>query len=106
MKLIQAILPPDRLEAVQQALSAAEVYRMTVGEAQGLSLGEGALGEEDFAPEPVVVIEIAVNENFVKPTIQAIRDGGGGAEGGGKIFVTTLADVVRIRTGERGPEAI
>ncbi len=106
MKLIQAIIPPDRLEAVQAALSAAEVFRMTVGEAQGLSLGEGALSGEDFAPEPVVVIEIAVNENFVKPTIQAIREGSGGEDGAGKIFVMPLSDAVRIRTGERGPEAI
>ena len=105
MKLVTAVLAPERLDAVTAALAGVEVYRMTVTECQGVARA----GE---APERVgkLKLEIAVNENFVKPTLEAIESAGRLVDdetaGFGKIFVTELLDVVRIRTGERGPDAI
>ncbi len=105
VKLITAVLAPERLDAVTAALAGVEVYRMTVTECQGVLRG----GEN---PERAgkLKLEIAVNENFVRPTVEAIESAGrlaeGEASGFGKIFVTELLDVVRIRTGERGPDAI
>jgi len=105
VKLVTAVLAPDRLDAVAAALAEIEVYRMTVTDCRGVLRTE---------PKPELAtkvrLEIAVNENFVKPTIEAIQRAGELAEeqseGFGKIFVTELLDVVRIRTGERGPDAI
>ena len=101
MKLISAVLGPDKLDAIANALAEKEVFRMTVTECRGV-----------IRPGPApqiarkVRLEIAVNENFVKPTIEAIQTAGQLREeessGFGKIFVTELLDVVRIRTGERG----
>lgn len=105
MKLVTAVLAPERLDAVAAALGEAEVFRMTVTECRGVV--RGAQGP-DLAAK--VRLEIAVNENFVKPTVEAIQRAGrladDEASGFGKIFVTELLDVVRIRTGERGPDAI
>lgn len=105
MKLVTAVLAPERLDAVAAALAEAEVYRMTVTECRGVARGSG---QPELAAK--VRLEIAVNENFVKPTIEAIRRAGHleeeEASGFGKIFVTELLDVVRIRTGESGPDAI
>ena len=101
MKLVTAVIAPERLEAVASALAEAEVYRMTVTECRGVTQS----GMDDK-----VRLEIAVNENFVKPTVEAIETAGQldekEASGFGKIFVTELMDVVRIRTGESGPDAI
>ena len=105
MKLVTAVLAPERLDAVAAALGEAEVFRMTVTECRGVTRGPG--GPELAAK---VRLEVAVNETFVKPTIEAINRAGQltaeEASGFGKIFVTELLDVVRIRTGERGPDAI
>lgn len=108
-----AVLAPERLDAVVSALAAVEVYRMTVTECRGVVRGGGGPGAPGFpAPElsPKLKLEIAVNENFVAPTVDAIRRGGQESDEGGaafgKVFVTELLDVVRIRTGERGPDAI
>ncbi len=101
MKLVTAVLAPELLSAVAAALAEAEVYRMTVTECSGV------VGSE---PIPKVKLEVAVNENYVRPTIEAIEKAGQLAEeegsAFGKIFVTELLDVVRIRTGESGPDAI
>lgn len=106
MKLVTAILAPERLDEVAAALAEVEVYRMTVTECRGLI--PGGEGRPEVAAK--LRLEIAVNENFVKPTIEAIEKAGqlveNEAAGFGKIFVTELQDVVRIRTGERGPDAI
>jgi len=104
MKLIEAVIPPERLDAVKEALRAAEIHRMTVSEVQGLSLTKGEEGLEgsDYAPRLMLRIEIGVNEGFVRPTMQALLQ----EAQGGKVFVIPLHEVVRIRTGERGPEAI
>ena len=103
MKLVTAVLAPERLDAVAAALGEAEVYRMTVTECRGVTRDAGSI-------ETKLRLEVAVNENFVKPTIEAIQRAGqlSSEESAafGKIFVTELLDVLRIRTGERGPDAI
>ena len=115
MKLITAIVQPARLEAVKEALSKVEVFRLTVGDVKGLGRQKGHTEvyrghEYEVTLLPKVRLDIAVNEEFVEPTIEAIiRGGRSGPEGNigdGKIFVQPLEDVIRIRTGERGSEAI
>jgi len=109
VKLVTAVLAPERLDAVARALAEVEVYRMTVTECRGVAqVGTDSAAAPAMAPK--LRLEIAVNENFVRPTIEAIERAGQlsreDAAGFGKIFVTELLDVVRIRTGERGPDAI
>lgn len=115
MKLIIAVIQPSKLEAVKNALSDVEVYRLTVLDAQGFGRQKGhteVYRGHEFTVNLLrkVELQIAVNETFVEPTIDAIisaaRSGADGRIGDGKIFVLPLDDVVRIRTGERGPEAI
>ena len=115
MKLIIAIIQPSRLEAVKAALSEVEVFRLTIMDVQGFGRQKGHA--EVFRGHEVAVnllrkvqLHIAVNEEFVQPTIDAIIKGGrtgkAGEIGDGKIFVLPLEDCIRIRTGERGKEAI
>ncbi|MCE5266817.1 MAG: P-II family nitrogen regulator [Planctomycetaceae bacterium] len=115
MKLIIAIIQPHRLEAVKQALADVEVFRLTVQDVQGFGRQRGQA--EVYRGHELSVnllrkvqLMIGVNDAFVEPTIQAIIKGGrtgpGGEIGDGKIFVLPLEDCVRIRTGERGGEAI
>ena len=115
MKWITAIIQPHRLEAVKTALTEVEVFRLTVSDVQGFGRQKGQTeiyrGQEyTVSLVRKVRLEIAVNEEFVEPTIGAImraaRTGEGGKVGDGKIFVLPLQDVIRIRTGERGSEAI
>ena len=93
MKLITAVLAPERLDAVTAALAGVDVYRMTVTECQGVVRG----GEN---PERAgkLKLEIAVNENFVRPTVEAIESAGRLAEdeasGFGKIFVSERFGVI------------
>jgi nitrogen regulatory protein P-II 2 len=115
MKLIIAIIQPHRLEAVKAALTDVEVFRLTVMDCQGFGRQKGHVevyrGHE-FSVNLVrkVQLQIAVNEDFVEPTITAIvkgaRSGEKGEIGDGKVFVLPLEDCIRIRTGERGSEAI
>ena len=112
MKMVIAIIQPYRLEEVKAALYAAEVRLITVSEVLGhgreFSETENYRGNRETGNLlRKVRLEIAVNEIFVEPTIQAILKGGRTGEvGDGKIFIYDLKDVVRIRTGERGSEAI
>jgi len=112
MKLIIAIIKPDRLEAVKQELYKEEVNLITVSEVLGHGRQMGVTEVYRGAKEMgnllrKIRLEIAVNENFVEPTIQAIIKGGQTGEvGDGKIFVLELKDCVRIRTEERGGGAI
>ena len=115
MKLIIAIIQPSRLEAVKAALTDVEVFRLTVMDCQGFGRQKGQTEiyrGQKFAVNLLrkVQLQIAVNEEFVEPTIEAIirggRTGEKGQVGDGKIFVLPLEDCVRIRTGERGGEAI
>ncbi len=115
MKYIVSVVQPSRLEAVKEALSSVEVFRLTVSDAQGLGRQKGhteVYRGHEYQVNLVqkVKLEIAVNDAFVEPTIEAIVKGGRTGEegkiGDGKIFVLPLEDCVRIRTGERGREAI
>lgn len=115
MKFIIAIIQPNRLEAVKEALSEVEVVRLTILDCQGFGRQKGqteVYRGRKFAVNLLrkVQLQIAVNEAFVEPTISAIIKGGRTGEqgeiGDGKIFVLPLEDCVRIRTGERGGEAI
>ena len=115
MKLIIAIIQPSRLEAVKDALTEVEVSRLTVMDCQGFGRQKGqteAFRGHEFKVNLLrkVQLQIAVNDNFVEPTISAIlkaaRTGEKGEVGDGKIFVLPLEECVRIRTGERGGEAI
>jgi nitrogen regulatory protein P-II 1 len=115
MKLIIAIIQPARLEAVKAALSEVEVFRLTVLDCQGFGRQKGhteVYRGHEFSVNLLrkVELQIAVNDNFVEPTVSAIikgaRSGEKGAIGDGKIFILPLEDCVRIRTGERGGEAI
>jgi len=115
MKLVIAIIQPSRLEAVKEALTEVEVVRLTVMDCQGFGRQKGqteVYRGHEFTVNLLrkVQLQIAVNEDFVEPTIDAIikgaRTGEQGEIGDGKIFVVPMDDCVRIRTGERGPEAI
>jgi nitrogen regulatory protein P-II 1 len=115
MKLILAIIQPTKLEAVKEALSDVEVFRLTVVDVQGFGRQKGLISlyrGHEFTANLLhkIELQIAVNEDFVEPTINAIieagRSGPEGTIGDGKIFIIPLEDCVRIRTGERGPEAI
>jgi nitrogen regulatory protein P-II 1 len=113
MKMIVAIIRPDRLDAVIAALDEREVHLMTVSDVRGRQRGYTEMyrgAEYKTRLLPKVKLEIAVNENFVAAAMEAIvtagRSEGGGQVGDGKIFVLSLEDCVRIRTGEQGMVAI
>ncbi|MCA9400063.1 MAG: P-II family nitrogen regulator [Candidatus Omnitrophica bacterium] len=112
MKLITAMIKPHNLPATKKALFDANVRKMTVtnvvgcGQQGGYSeTYRGVVHEVNLIKK--VKIEIAVNEDFVEPTIKAIIKGAKtGRIGDGKIFVQDLARCIRIRTEEEGSEAI
>ena len=115
MKMIVAIIRPDRLEAVQAALNESDVYLMTVSDVRGCGRQRGfteVYRGSEFRVRllPKLKLEIAVNDAFVEATVEAIvhaaRTPETGQIGDGKIFILPLEDCIRIRTGERGPEAI
>jgi nitrogen regulatory protein P-II 1 len=112
MKLIIAIIKPDRLEAVKQELYKADVNLMTVNEVLGhgrqMGITEVYRGVKEMGNLlRKVRLEIAVNQDFVEPTIKAIIKGARtGETGDGKIFVLDLVECVRISTEERGGVAI
>jgi nitrogen regulatory protein P-II 1 len=112
MKLIIAMIQPHKLPDVKRALFEAEVYKMTVTNALGCGQQKGftetyrgVIHEVNLLKK--VRLEIAVNEDFVKPTIDAIIKGAKtGNIGDGKIFVLDLPECIRIRTQETGNVAI
>jgi nitrogen regulatory protein P-II 1 len=112
MKLIIAMVQPHRLPEVKKALYEAEVHKMTVTNALGCGQQKGftetyrgVISEVNLLKK--VRLEIAVNEDFVQPTINAIIKGArSGRIGDGKIFVLDLPECIRIRTGETGSEAV
>ena len=112
MKLIIAIIQPDKLEEVKEELYKEEVNLITVSEVMGHGRQKGITEIYRGAKESgnllrKIRLEIAVNENFVEPTIKAIIKGAKtGETGDGKIFVLDLKECVRIRTEERGGVAI
>jgi nitrogen regulatory protein P-II 2 len=112
MKLITAIVKPFKLDDVREALSEIGVQGITVTEVKGFGrqkghteLYRGAEYVVDFLPK--VKIEVAVADGVVEQTIEAITKAANtGKIGDGKVFVSPLEQVIRIRTGETGEEAI
>jgi nitrogen regulatory protein P-II 1 len=110
--MIVAIIRPDKLEEVQDALNKVEVYLMTASDVRGCGRQRGF--KENYRGNEGVIrllskvkLEIAVNEEFVEPAVEAISKAAhSGKIGDGKIFVLPLEEVYRIRTGETGEEAI
>ena len=114
MKLIIAIIRENQLDQVRESLIDHEISRITVGRVSG----HGRLMEDEeiyrgrkIIPNlsPNMRIEIAVNDDFVEPAVKAIVEAADSHEemiGGGKIFVLPLENVIRVRTGEEGPDAI
>ena len=115
MKLIVAIVQPDRLEDIKTALAEVEIFRLTVMDVQGFGRQRGqteVYRGHEFTVNLLrkVQLMIAVNDEFLEPAIDALirggRTGDGGEIGDGKIFILPMEDCIRIRTGERGSEAI
>ena len=112
MKLVIAIIQPDRLENVKDELYKAEINLITVNEVLGHGRQKGITEYYRGAKETgnllrKVRLEIAVNDNFLEPAIKAIIKGAKtGETGDGKIFIMNLAECIRIRTEERGSAAI
>jgi nitrogen regulatory protein P-II 2 len=112
MKLIVAYIQPHKLNEVKEALYKAKIYKMSVTNSLGCGQQKGY--HESYRGVDMEVnllkkvrLEIAVNADFVQPTIDAIIEGARTGEiGDGKIFVTPLEEVIRIRSGEKGEEAI
>ncbi len=112
MKLVIAYIQPHKLQDVKKALYKAEVYKMSVTNALGC--GEQHGYEESYRGIKFEVdllkkvrLEIAVNEDFVEKTINAIVEGAKtGQIGHGKIFVLDLSECIRIRTDDKGQKAI
>lgn len=114
MKLITAIIQPDKIDDVRDALIDAKISRITVTRVtgHGRQEDEEIYRGQEFSPNliPKIRIDIAVNDDFVKITcdtiLKAARHGKSGKIGDGKIFITPLEECIRIRTGEAGGEAI
>ena len=115
MKMIVAIIRPEKLEDVQKALNDVDVYLMTITDVRGCGRQRGyteVYRSQEFQVRllPKLKIEIAVNDAFVESAVEAIvhsaRTGETGQIGDGKIFIQHLEDCIRIRTGERGSIAI
>jgi len=112
MKLIIAMIQPHKLPDIKAELYKNKIYKMTVtnvlgaGQQKGFTeTYRGVLTEVNLLKK--IRLEIAVNEDFVEPTIKAITKGAHtGKIGDGKIFVLDLPRCIRIRTGEEGKEAI
>ncbi len=112
MKLIIAYIQPHKLNDVKQALYKAEVYKMSVTNSLGCGQQKGY--QESYRGVSMEVnllkkvrLEIAVNDDFVDKTVDAIIEGAkSGQIGDGKIFILDLPECIRIRTGEKGKTAI
>jgi len=112
MKFVTAVIKPFKLDEVREALSAIGVTGLTVTEVKGFGrqkghteLYRGAEYVGDFLPK--VKIEVAIGAELLERVIEAIEKAANtGKIGDGKIFVTSLEQVVRIRTGESGPDAL
>ncbi|RDE50627.1 MAG: P-II family nitrogen regulator [Candidatus Accumulibacter meliphilus] len=112
MKLVTAIIKPFKLDEVREALSAIGVQGITVTEVKGFGrqkghteLYRGAEYVVDFLPK--VKIEAAIRDDILEQVIEAIeKSASTGKIGDGKIFVTTVEEVIRIRTGETGEDAL
>ena len=112
MKMITTLIQPSKLEEVKKALFDADVHKMTVTSALGCGQQKGYTETFRGVKSEInlldkIRIDIAVNEEFVNPTVEAIIQAARtGNIGDGKIFVSELSECIRIRTGERGNDAI
>jgi nitrogen regulatory protein P-II 1 len=112
MRKVEAIIKPFKLDEVKEALHGIGIQGMTVTEVKGFGrqkghteLYRGAEYVVDFLPK--IKIEIAVGDDLVNKVVDAIVQAANtGRIGDGKIFVTSMEEVIRIRTGERGPDAL
>jgi nitrogen regulatory protein P-II 1 len=112
VKKVEAIIKPFKLEEVKEALSNAGIKGLTVSEVKGFGrqkghkeLYRGAEYEIEFLPK--VKLEVVVSEGELEAVIEAIASSARtGRLGDGKVFVSPIEEVVRIRTGERGEEAV
>ncbi len=112
MKLVTAIIKPFKLDEVKEALHGIDIQGMTVTEVKGFGrqkghteLYRGAEYVVDFLPK--VKIEVVLEANLVERAIEAIQQAAQtGRIGDGKIFVSAIDEAIRIRTGERGAEAV
>ncbi len=112
MKKIEAIIKPFKLDEVKEALQAVGIQGMTVTEVKGFGrqkghteLYRGAEYVVDFLPK--IKVEIVVTDDLVENVTDAIQSAANtGRIGDGKIFVLPLEEAIRIRTGERGPDAV
>ncbi len=112
MKLVTAVIKPFKLDDVREALSEIGIQGITVTEVKGFGrqkghteLYRGAEYVVDFLPK--VKLEVAIDDNMLDQVIEAITvTANTGKIGDGKIFVSTLEQIIRIRTGETGPDAI
>lgn len=112
MRMITAVIKPDKLDAVRDALSRVGVLGITVTEVKGYGrqkghkeLYRGAEYSVDFQPK--MMVQSAVSDELLDKAIDAIIGAARtGAIGDGKVFVSQLTEVVRIRTGERGTDAL
>ncbi|MCK4911400.1 MAG: P-II family nitrogen regulator [Thermodesulfovibrionales bacterium] len=112
MKMISAVIKHFKLDAVREALTKTDIQGMTLTEVKGfgkqkghVELYRGATYEVNFLPK--VKVEVAVSDDKVEEVIGLISEAAKTGEiGDGKIFVYDLSEVVRIRTGEKGPEAL
>jgi nitrogen regulatory protein PII len=112
MKRVEAIIKPSKLDEVKDALHALGVTGLTVSEVKGFGRQKGHTemyrGTEytiDFLPKLFIIVLVV--DDLVEPVVKAIADSARtGKIGDGKIFVSSLDDVIRIRTGERGRDAI
>lgn len=112
MKKIEAVIKPFKLDEVKEALQDMGVQGMTVLEAKGYGrqkghteLYRGAEYVVDFLPK--IKVEVVVEDSQLEPALEAItRAARTGRIGDGKIFVSEIAEVIRIRTGETGPAAV
>jgi len=112
MKKIEAIIKPFKLDEVKEALHEVGLQGITVTEAKGFGrqkghteLYRGAEYVVDFLPK--VKIEIVLEDELVERALEAIQTAARtGRIGDGKIFVSSVEDVIRIRTGEKGPDAV
>jgi nitrogen regulatory protein P-II 2 len=112
MKYIVAIIKPSKLEAIREALMALGVEGLTTSEVSGFGRQKGHTeiyrgAEYNTSFVPKIKLEIAVGDNLANNVIEAIQNEANTDKiGDGKIFVHDLTDVIRIRTGERGEEAL
>ncbi|MFH0861053.1 MAG: P-II family nitrogen regulator [Candidatus Altiarchaeota archaeon] len=112
MKFIIAYVKPERFKEVKRELYKAEVFRMSVSRSRGCGeqggfteILRGTKYEVNLLPK--IRIELAVNDDFVEPTVKAIMKGAKtGDIGDGKIFILPLEECIRIRTGEKGADAV